>query len=52
MYFKDNEYSQEPATHAEYFAELEAAYLNSSIVVPLTANDPAEDRDWINGTVS
>ncbi|KAG0700935.1 glycoside hydrolase family 35 protein [Suillus ampliporus] len=46
----DNEYSQEPAGHAEYFAELEAVYLNSNIVVPLTANDPGEDRDWINGT--
>ncbi|KAG1721261.1 glycoside hydrolase family 35 protein [Suillus paluster] len=46
----DNEYSQEPAGHAEYFAELEAVYWNSNIVVPLTANDPGEDRDWINGT--
>ncbi|KAF9220869.1 glycoside hydrolase family 35 protein [Gyrodon lividus] len=46
----DNEYSQSPVTHAEYFAELEAVYHNSSIVVPLTANDPGEDRNWINGT--
>lgn len=46
----DNEYSQEPATHAEYFRKLQAVYLNSSIVVPLTANDPGEERAWINGT--
>ncbi|KAG2354709.1 glycoside hydrolase family 35 protein [Suillus spraguei] len=46
----DNEYSQEPATHAEYFRELESVYLNSSIVIPLTANDPGENRAWINGT--
>ncbi|KIJ64658.1 glycoside hydrolase family 35 protein [Hydnomerulius pinastri MD-312] len=46
----DNEYSQTPISHAEYFAELEAVYHNSSIVVPLTANDPGEGRDWINGT--
>ncbi|OAX38873.1 glycoside hydrolase family 35 protein [Rhizopogon vinicolor AM-OR11-026] len=46
----NNEYSQVPATHAEYFAQLKAVYFNSSIVVPLTANDPEGDRDWINGT--
>ncbi|KAH7915479.1 glycoside hydrolase family 35 protein, partial [Hygrophoropsis aurantiaca] len=46
----DNEYSQEPISHAEYFAELEAVFHNSSIVVPLTANDPGEGRDWVNGT--
>jgi uncharacterized DUF497 family protein len=49
---KDNEYSQEPDTHAEYFQQLETVYLNSNIVVPLTANDPGENRAWINGTVS
>ncbi|KIJ17952.1 glycoside hydrolase family 35 protein [Paxillus involutus ATCC 200175] len=46
----DNEYSQSPITHAEYFAELEAVYHDSGIVVPLTANDPAEGENWINGT--
>lgn len=46
----DNEYSQEPDTHAEYFQQLETVYLNSNIVVPLTANDPGENRAWINGT--
>ncbi|KAG1850871.1 glycoside hydrolase family 35 protein [Suillus subluteus] len=46
----DNEYPQEPATHAEYFRELETVYWNSSIVVPLTTNDPGEDQAWINGT--
>ncbi|TFY54520.1 hypothetical protein EVG20_g9672, partial [Dentipellis fragilis] len=34
----------------EYFAELEAAYHNSSIVVPLTYNDPGEGRNFVNGT--
>ncbi|KAJ7022668.1 glycoside hydrolase family 35 protein [Mycena alexandri] len=47
----DNEYSQSPATHAQYFAELEAVYHNSSIVVPLTYNDPGEGDNFINGTV-
>ncbi|KAG1812912.1 glycoside hydrolase family 35 protein [Suillus subaureus] len=46
----DNEYPQEPATHAEYFRQLETVYWNSSIVVPLTTNDPGEDQAWINGT--
>ncbi|KAG2088470.1 glycoside hydrolase family 35 protein [Suillus cothurnatus] len=46
----DNEYSQSPATHAEYFHDLETAYLKSNIIVPLTANDPGEHRAWINGT--
>ena len=27
-------------------------YRSSSIVVPLTYNDPGEDRNFINGTVS
>ncbi|OJA15263.1 hypothetical protein AZE42_10788 [Rhizopogon vesiculosus] len=39
-----------PVTHAEYFAQLEAVYFNSSIVVPFTANDPEGDQDWVNGT--
>ncbi|KAJ7467866.1 glycoside hydrolase family 35 protein [Mycena galericulata] len=46
----DNEYSQSPVTHAEYFAELEAVYHNSSINVPLTYNDPGEGSNFINGT--
>lgn len=47
----DNEYSQSPITHAEYFAELEAVYHNSTINVPLTYNDPGEGSNFINGTV-
>ena len=31
----DNEYSQSPDTHAQYFAELEAQYREGGIVVPL-----------------
>ncbi|KAJ7688189.1 glycoside hydrolase family 35 protein [Mycena rosella] len=46
----DNEYSQSPITHAEYFAELEAVYRNSSIDVLLTYNDPGEGSNFINGT--
>ncbi|KAF9451821.1 glycoside hydrolase family 35 protein [Macrolepiota fuliginosa MF-IS2] len=46
----DNEYSQNPVSHAEYFAELEAAYHNSPVVVPLTYNDPGQGRNFINGT--
>ncbi|THU84979.1 glycoside hydrolase family 35 protein [Dendrothele bispora CBS 962.96] len=38
------------ANGAEYFADLEAVYHNSSIVVPLTYNDPGEGRNFINGT--
>lgn len=48
----DNEYTQSPISRAEYFAELEAVYRSSSIVVPLTYNDPGEDGNFINGTVS
>lgn len=47
----DNEYSQSPISHAEYFVDLETALYNSGIVVPLTANDPGAKRNWINGTV-
>ncbi|KAJ3571523.1 hypothetical protein NP233_g3704 [Leucocoprinus birnbaumii] len=46
----DNEYSQSDITHAEYFADLENAYHNSPIVVPLTYNDPGQGRNFINGT--
>ncbi|KAL4081114.1 glycoside hydrolase family 35 protein [Scleroderma citrinum] len=46
----DNEYSQSPITHAKYFEELEAAYHHSRIIVPLTANDPGEGQNWLNGT--
>jgi hypothetical protein len=48
----DNEYTHSPINRAEYFAELEAAYRSSSIVVPLTYNDAGEDKNFINGTVS
>ncbi|KAL0951714.1 hypothetical protein HGRIS_008390 [Hohenbuehelia grisea] len=46
----DNEYSQSPITRAEYFVDLETAYHNSPIVVPLTYNDPGQGRNFINGT--
>ncbi|KAG6888527.1 hypothetical protein C0995_007639 [Termitomyces sp. Mi166 len=48
----DNEYSQNPITRAEYFADLEAVYKDpsSGIVVPLTYNDPGQGRNFINGT--
>lgn len=48
----DNEYQQSPASRAGYFADLEAAYHNSDIVVPLTYNDPGQGQNFINGTVS
>jgi hypothetical protein len=48
----DNEFTQNPISHAEYFAELKYAYDHSDIVVPLTYNDPGEGRNFINGTVS
>lgn len=38
-------------SHAEYFVDLETAFYNSSIVVPLTANDADAGGNWINGTV-
>ncbi|KAH9053098.1 glycoside hydrolase family 35 protein [Lactarius vividus] len=47
----DNEYFQSGSGNAQYFAELEAAYHNSSIVVPLTYNDPGQDGNFVNGTV-
>ncbi|KAF8551280.1 glycoside hydrolase family 35 protein [Imleria badia] len=46
----DNEYSQSPISHAEYFVDLKTAFYNSGIVVPLTANDFGAERNWINGT--
>ncbi|RDB14620.1 putative beta-galactosidase A [Hypsizygus marmoreus] len=46
----DNEYQQAPISHAEYFVDLENAYRNSSITVPLTYNDPGQGRNFINGT--
>jgi hypothetical protein len=47
----DNEYFQSGTGNAQYFAELEAVYHNSSIVVPLTYNDPGQDGNFVNGTV-
>jgi hypothetical protein len=47
----DNEYFQSGFGNAQYFDELEAAYHGSSIVVPLTYNDPGEGRNFVNGTV-
>ena len=47
----DNEYFQSGFGNAEYFAELETTYYNSSIVVPLTYNDPNMERNFVNGTV-
>ncbi|KAI0278189.1 glycoside hydrolase family 35 protein [Russula aff. rugulosa BPL654] len=46
----DNEYFQSGFGNAQYFSELEAAYHNSSIVVPLTYNDPGQERNFVNGT--
>ncbi|KAJ6517875.1 glycoside hydrolase family 35 protein [Mycena vitilis] len=46
----DNEYSQSPITHAEYFQQLEDVYHNSTIDVLLTYNDPGEGSNFINGT--
>jgi len=47
----DNEFSQAPAYHAAYFAQLEAVYHASSIDVPLTYYDPGMGTSFINGTV-
>ncbi|KAH9948330.1 glycoside hydrolase superfamily [Amylocystis lapponica] len=46
----DNEYSQNPIERAEYFAQLEAAYRQDGVVIPLTYNDPGEGRNFVNGT--
>ncbi|KAH9831459.1 glycoside hydrolase superfamily [Rhodofomes roseus] len=45
----DNEYYQTPETGA-YFEELEAAYRDAGIVIPLTYNDPGEGKNFVNGT--
>lgn len=47
----DNEYFQSGFGNAEYFVELETTYYNSSIVVPLTYNDPKMEKNFVNGTV-
>lgn len=44
----DNEYEQ--WLGAEYFEDLKAVYHNSTIVVPLTYNDPGPRSNFINGT--
>ncbi|KIJ53974.1 glycoside hydrolase family 35 protein [Sphaerobolus stellatus SS14] len=46
----DNEYTQTPIAHAEYFAELEATYRAGGIAVPLTYNDAGQGKHYINGT--
>lgn len=46
----DNEYDQAVGAQAEYFVDLENAYHESAIVVPLTYNDPGPKRNFINGT--
>lgn len=46
----DNEYRQNPIENAEYFVQLEDAYRDNGIVVPLTYNDPGEGENFINGT--
>ncbi|KAI0671257.1 glycoside hydrolase superfamily [Trametes maxima] len=46
----DNEYSQNPITHAEYFAQLEKQYRDGGLLVPLTYNDPGQRSNFINGT--
>ncbi|KAL5482805.1 hypothetical protein ACEPAI_9400 [Sanghuangporus weigelae] len=45
----DNEYSQRPG-NSEYFQELIDTYRAAGVVVPLTYNDPGENRDFVNGT--
>ncbi|KIY63787.1 glycoside hydrolase family 35 protein [Cylindrobasidium torrendii FP15055 ss-10] len=44
----DNEYSQKLG--AEFFQELIDYYHASDIVVPLTYNDPGQNKNFINGT--
>ena len=51
LFRSDNEYFQSGSGNAEYFVELETTYYNSSIVVPLTYNDPTMERNFVNGTV-
>ncbi|KAH9915075.1 glycoside hydrolase superfamily [Fomitopsis serialis] len=45
----DNEYYQSPETGV-YFEELESAYRDAGIVIPLTYNDPGEGKNFVNGT--
>lgn len=47
----DNEYFQSGFGQAEYFQELEDAYRQFGVVVPLTYNDPGEEKNFVNGTV-
>ncbi|KZT69507.1 glycoside hydrolase family 35 protein [Daedalea quercina L-15889] len=44
-----NEYEQTAETGA-YFEELESAYRNAGVVIPLTYNDPGEGENFVNGT--
>ncbi|CAK5265004.1 unnamed protein product [Mycena citricolor] len=46
----DNEYTQTPAGHGEYYESLMAAFREAGIVVPLTYNDPNPGENFINGT--
>ncbi|KAJ7160386.1 glycoside hydrolase family 35 protein [Mycena filopes] len=46
----DNEYTQTPPGHGEYYEELKAVFHASNIVVPLTYNDPNPGANFINGT--
>ncbi|KAI0079138.1 hypothetical protein K474DRAFT_1592617 [Panus rudis PR-1116 ss-1] len=46
----DNEYSQLPIEHAEYFVQLEELYRKKGIVIPFTYNDPGQHENFINGT--
>ncbi|KAK7044841.1 glycoside hydrolase family 35 protein [Favolaschia claudopus] len=46
----DNEYSQNPASHAEYFQQLQDVYHASPIDVLLTYNDAGPGSNFINGT--
>jgi hypothetical protein len=46
----DNEYEQ-TEEGAAYFQALEDAFTNSSVVIPLTYNDPNAAENFINGTV-
>lgn len=45
----DNEYYQDAYT-GEYFVELEEAYRQAGVVIPLTYNDPGEGKNFVNGT--
>lgn len=49
----DNEYTQYGfgLAAAKYFEQLEEAYRNSDIDVPLTYNDPGQLKSFVNGTV-